>query len=1278
LEDRLPLGDALLGGVLVASLAGPKLAAQRSPEDGAGAGRAAGAPQVSAPASAPRDGARTAPAFTPAAPPSGATTVPTSAEAPPSGEEDALPALAPAAPNSAGQHPASGQSPGSGGTPTATAGPAPVANPGGGQRAPRGAAPSPGASLPPTVGGAARAAALKTPTGAGTGAGGGAAAGPPGAEPGLTVSLAPDKDAPQLVGDRITWTATADGGSGDLVYQFRVGPVGGSLHVVRDFSADNTFTWAPMQEGTYDVAVTVAEGFGSSVTASAVASDAIDSRVTGTDPVVTATANPLVALYSAPPGTTGPVHVDFRPADSPDAPWMSTDTKPSVSGQSTNFLVAGMLPGTTYEMVGVTGHGYLAPVSFTTGTPPADLVFPTFTVAQTPASGTDTSQNMVLHFAALEGSSDVNVLATDLAGNVDWYYDPVASGFTDTLGTSLVPGGTVLMLGNTADPTGGLDDNVVREVDLAGNTVRETNVDAVNAQLTARGQPTITGFHHDAQRLPNGDTAVLANVRKTVDVGGVPTEYVGNMVIVLDENFQVYWTWNAFDYLDTGRAATDGEGPGDWLHSNAVNYSPADGDLVVSVRNQDWVIKIDYANGTGDGHIVWRLGQGGDFTTDSSDPYPWFTHQHNAHYLPDGDLILFDNGNTRVDSGAADISSRGQVWSLDEQAMQATLLENIDLGNYSLALGSAQKLPNGNYVFTSGFQEGFVSPFGQSIEVLPDGTATYVLQVASLEYRSFQVSDLSNDPALDSQPPTVLSVVPSDSSPTDASVVHFTVTFNEVVQGVDPGAFSVSAGGTLAGAGVAGVTQVSGSAYSVAVDTGSGSGDLGLNVLANGDIRNAFGVPLTDGASSGAATYSINRLPSGGNPSPPPVEPSPPSVEPSPPSVDLNGAAPGIDYATVFSQNGPPVLVEDPGMTVADPSSPTLTSATVTITNRQDSVSESLSADTTGTGITANYDAAAGVLTLTGTDTLAHYQQVLRTVRYNNVSTSPGIVPDRRITFTVSDGTLTSATAVTTLKVRATDKVGVVRPDGQGSLAFSLDSNGDGVFDAGDQVFHFGLPGDTVIVGDWNGDGRSKVGVVRPDGQGSLAFSLDSNGDGVFDAGDQVFHFGLPGDTVIVGDWNGDGRSKIGVVRQTASGVLSFSLDTNGTGFFGASSTVLSFGLNGDAVVVGDWNGDGRSKIGVVRGAPDGTAVFSLDTVGNGVFDTSDAVFHFGLAGDRFLVGDWNGDGRSKIGVVRGAPDGTAVFSLDTVGNGVFDAAVDQVFHFGLANDTIVLGKWRP
>src|SRR5262249_160151 len=151
-----------------------------------------------------------------------------------------------------------------------------------------------------------------------------------------------------------------------------------------------------------------------------------------------------------------------------------------------------------------------------------------------------------------------------------------------------------------------------------------------------------------------------------------------------------------------------------------------------------WVIKIDYANGTGDGHVIWRLGQGGDFTVNSTDPNPWFTHQHDAHYINDSTLIVFDDGDVRR---ASDLTadSRGQVWTVDEQTMTATVVFNADLGNYSDALGSAQRLSNGDYSFDSGRQGVAPHQIGQAIEVRPDGSKAYVLQVNRSIYRSFRI-----------------------------------------------------------------------------------------------------------------------------------------------------------------------------------------------------------------------------------------------------------------------------------------------------------------------------------------------------------------------------------------------------------------------------------------------------------------------------------------------------------------------------------------------------------
>ncbi|MBN3909904.1 MAG: cadherin-like domain-containing protein [Nostoc sp. NMS1] len=131
------------------------------------------------------------------------------------------------------------------------------------------------------------------------------------------------------------------------------------------------------------------------------------------------------------------------------------------------------------------------------------------------------------------------------------------------------------------------------------------------------------------------------------------------------------------------------------------------------------------------------------------------------------------------------------------------------------------------------------------------------------------------------------------------------------------------------------------------------------------------------------------------------------------PQLDLNGStANGIDFNTTFT--GSSVSLVDTDLSLVDRNSANLVGATVTITNLVDGANEILSATPTGS-ITANYQ--NGVLTLSGTGTVAQYQQVLRTITYNNPATSPNTTA-RTITFVVDDGAAhsnTSAVATTTL-----------------------------------------------------------------------------------------------------------------------------------------------------------------------------------------------------------------------------------------------------------------------
>jgi hypothetical protein len=147
----------------------------------------------------------------------------------------------------------------------------------------------------------------------------------------------------------------------------------------------------------------------------------------------------------------------------------------------------------------------------------------------------------------------------------------------------------------------------------------------------------------------------------------------------------------------------------------------------------------------------------------------------------------------------------------------------------------------------------------------------------------------------------------------------------------------------------------------------------------------------------------------------------------------------------------------------------------------------------------------------------------------------------------------------------------LIRPTRSG-----LDYDGNGVFDASvDKSFTFGgATGDVPAVGDWTGDGTSKIGILR---SGS-SWMLDTNGNGLYEpAVDATFQFGNFGspfaapevEIPVVGDWNGDGKSKVGLFRQGSI----WSLDANGDRFFvlGQDLQFTLGGQPGDRPIVGKW-----------------------------------------------------------------------------------------------------------
>ena len=94
-------------------------------------------------------------------------------------------------------------------------------------------------------------------------------------------------------------------------------------------------------------------------------------------------------------------------------------------------------------------------------------------------------------------------------------------------------------------------------------------------------------------------------------------------------------------------------------------------------------------------------------------------------------------------------------------------------------------------------------------------------------------------------------------------------------------------------------------------------------------------------------------------------------------------------------------------------------------------------------------------------------------------------------------------------------------------------------------------------------------------------------------------------------------------------------MDLNHKGVVDSGET-FQFGQAGDQPVVGDWDGNpsGRDELGVFRAAPDGiTGEFILDIANHKTMDSSNLVFTFGFGTDHIIVGDWTGNGTTKVGV---------------------------------------------
>ncbi|HEX7667519.1 MAG TPA: aryl-sulfate sulfotransferase, partial [Polyangiaceae bacterium] len=320
---------------------------------------------------------------------------------------------------------------------------------------------------------------------------------------------------------------------------------------------------------------------------------------------------------------------------------------------------------------------------------PAD--FPGITVKTNPAVGAPTPGWYLVGNGKVAATSGGYAMVLDVHGTPVWYERAGV-----VLGVDSFAKNTLSFMPNATSPFGTSTAAAYEVHDLVAGTV---------TKLTAVGQAT---DGHELRMLPNGNHLVLAYPLTTgVDLTGLSI-FGANSTMAdceiqeVDPSNALVWSWRASDHVDP---MTESKEPTsyavgaqtvvDVFHCNAIDVDSG-GNLLLSMRHTNSVFYIDRSTGK----ILWKLGgtatnkDGATPIVVQNDPEGTFSMQHDARFLANGHVSLFD------DHGAGFLGevARGVEYSIDHTTDTATVAWQFLGSATSTFMGSTRRGDDGDTV----------------------------------------------------------------------------------------------------------------------------------------------------------------------------------------------------------------------------------------------------------------------------------------------------------------------------------------------------------------------------------------------------------------------------------------------------------------------------------------------------------------------------------------------------------------------------------------------------
>ena len=215
------------------------------------------------------------------------------------------------------------------------------------------------------------------------------------------------------------------------------------------------------------------------------------------------------------------------------------------------------------------------------------------------------------------------------------------------------------------------------------------------------------GVHHDFNKSEYNtyffiDAVIDSNMCPIECDENLPNiiPWQGDRFIELDQNGNLLWEWNTFDYLSLNEYNPlwvedyTGSTEFDWTHSNSVYFDSLTDRVYISIRNLSRIVAIDYNTK----EIIWNLGNTDFMNQIFFDEDFGFSHQHSAQITYDDNLLFFDNGRNNnpelsrcIEIEIVNNQNPELIW---EYILPDTLL--------TLSRGECDKLLNGNTLITAG------------------------------------------------------------------------------------------------------------------------------------------------------------------------------------------------------------------------------------------------------------------------------------------------------------------------------------------------------------------------------------------------------------------------------------------------------------------------------------------------------------------------------------------------------------------------------------------------